>query len=109
VLPRHSEIRPAQLIQPSHRRRRASIQRQDVWADLGKDAVGCGLVRNIGRDRGDAQTGADGTERFGAAGNDSHLGAVRHERLDQPQAEATASASDDDILIFETHPFCSCV
>ena len=94
---------------PSHRRRRAGVQRQDVWAELGKDAVGRGLVRNIGGDRGDAQPGADGIERFGAAGNDRHPGAVRHERLDQSQAEATASAGDDGILIFEAHPFCSCV
>jgi hypothetical protein len=71
--------------------------------------VGCGLARNIGGDRGDAQPGADGIEPCGAAGNDRHPGAVRHERLDQSQAEATASASDDDTLIFETPPFCSCV
>ena len=35
--------------------------------------------------------------------------AARDERLDQSQAAPTASASDDDILIFETYPFCSCV
>jgi S-adenosylmethionine:tRNA ribosyltransferase-isomerase len=33
----------------------------------------------------------------------------RSRRLDQSQAKPTASASDDDILIFETYPFCSCV
>jgi hypothetical protein len=69
--------------------------------------VGCGAVRNIGRDRGDAQPGVDGIERVGAAGNGRHLGAVRHQRLDQSQAEATASAGDDSTLIFEAHQFCS--
>jgi hypothetical protein len=37
----------------------------------------------------------------GAAGKDRHPGAVDHERRDQSQAETTASASDDDIPIFE--------
>jgi hypothetical protein len=37
----------------------------------------------------------------GAAGKDRHPSAVDHERLDQSQAETTASASDDDIPIFE--------
>jgi hypothetical protein len=69
--------------------------------------VGCGLVRNIGRDRGDAQPGADGNERFGAARNDCYLGAVRLERLDQSLAEATASAGDHGALISEAHLFCS--
>ena len=109
VLPRRGEIRPAQLVQPSHRRRRAGIQRQDVRAEFGKDATGSGLLRNIGGDRGDAQPGADGLERFSTARNDRHPGAVRHERLDQSQAEATASAGYDGTLIFEAHQFCSCV
>jgi hypothetical protein len=83
VLPRRGEIGPAQLVQPSHRRRRAGVQQQDVWVDLSKDAVGCGLLRNIGGDCGDAQPGADGIERFGAASDDRHPGSVRYERLDQ--------------------------
>jgi hypothetical protein len=32
---------------------------------------------------------------------------VRDQGLDQSQAKATASAGDDDILIFEAHQFCS--
>jgi hypothetical protein len=32
---------------------------------------------------------------------------VRHERLDQSQAEATASAGDDGALIFEARKFCA--
>jgi hypothetical protein len=97
------------LVQPSYRRRRAGVQRQDIWTELGKDAVGCGFVRNICGDRGDAQPDADGIERCGAACNDRHSDAMRHERLDQSQAHTAASAGDDNILIFETHPFCSCV
>ena len=107
MLPRRGEIRPAQLVQSSHRWRGAGVQRKDVWAEFGKDAVGCDLVRNIGGDRGYAEPGADGVERFGAAGNDGHPGAVRHERLDQSQAEATASAGDDGALIAEAHLLCS--
>jgi hypothetical protein len=48
-----------------------------------KDAVGCGLVRHIGGDHGHAEPDAYGIERLGAAGNDRHPSAVRHERLDQ--------------------------
>jgi hypothetical protein len=90
-------------------RRRAGVQRQDVWSELRNDAVGCGLVCNVGGDGGDAQPGADGIERCGAARNDRHVGAVRHERLDQSQAEATASAGDDGALISEAHLLFSCV
>ena len=60
--------------------------------------MGGGLVRNIGGDRGHAESGADGIERLRAAGDDRHPGAVRRERLDQSQAEATASAGDDSTL-----------
>jgi hypothetical protein len=71
--------------------------------------VGGGLVRHVGGDRGNAQPGADGFERIGAAGDDRHAGAVRDQRLDQSQAKATASASDDDSLIFDAHRSCSSV
>jgi hypothetical protein len=108
-LPGRGEIRPAQLVQPTHPRLRAGVQRQDVGADPGKDAVGGGLVRHIGGDRGDAKPGADGLERIGVAGDDRHPGAVRDQGLDQSQAKATASAGDDDSLIFEAHRFCSSV
>jgi hypothetical protein len=54
-----------------------------IWVEVGKDAVGGGLIRNIGGDRGDAQPGADGIKRCGAASNDRHPGAMRYERLDQ--------------------------
>jgi hypothetical protein len=69
--------------------------------------VSCGLVRNIGADRGDAEPGADGIERFGTPSNDRHPGSARHERLDQSQAEATTSTGDHGALIFEAHHFCS--
>ncbi len=82
---------------------RPGVQRQDVRADVGKDAVGGGLVGHVGGDRGDAQPGADGLERIGVAGDDRHPGAVRDQGLDQSQAKATASAGDDSILIFEAH------
>ena len=109
VLPRRSEICPTQLVQRPHRRRHAGVQHQNVRANFAKDAVGGGLVRNIGRYRGDSQPGADGIERLGAAGNDRHSGAARRERLDQSQAETTASAGDEDVRIFEAHWRCSCV
>jgi hypothetical protein len=41
-----------------------------AMTDLGKDAVGGGLVRHVGGDRGDAQPGADGVERLGVAVDD---------------------------------------
>jgi hypothetical protein len=104
-LPGRGEIRPTQLVQPTHPRPRAGVQRQDVRADLGKDAVGGSLVRHVGGDRGHAQPGADGLERLGVAGDDRHPGAVRYQGLDQSQAKATASAGDDEILIFEAHQF----
>ena len=91
-LPRRGEIRPAQLVQPTHPRGRAGVQRQDVRADLGKDAEGGGFVRHVGGDRGDGQPGADGLERIGVAGDDRHPGAVRDQGLDQSQAKATTSA-----------------
>jgi len=50
---------------------------------------------------------ADGLERIGAAGDDRHPGAVRDQGLDQSQAKATASAGDDDSLVFQAHRFCS--
>ena len=75
--------------------------------DLGQDALGGGLVRHVGGDRGDAEPGADRGERIGIAGDDRHPGAVRDEGLDQSEAKAAASAGDDDILVFEAHPFCS--
>jgi hypothetical protein len=69
--------------------------------------VGGSLVRHVGGDRGDAQAGADGRERIGVAGDDCHPGAVRDQGLDQSQPKATASAGDDDILVYEAHQFCS--
>jgi len=104
-------VKSAQLIwsKPRHRRRRARVQHQDVRADLGQDAVGGGLLRYVGGDGGDAEPGADGSKRIGVAGDDRHVGAVRDQGLDQSEAKATASAGDDDIVVFEAHQFCSCV
>jgi hypothetical protein len=90
VLPGRGETCPAQLVQPTHPRRRAGVQRQDVRADFGKDAVGGGLVRHVGGDRDDAQPGADGLECIDAAGDDRHLAAAREQGLDQSQAKASA-------------------
>ena len=101
--PRRGEIHPTDLIQPSHRRRGAGIQHQDVRADRGKDALGGRLVRHVGRDRGDAQPGAGERERIGVAGDDRHFGAVRDQSFNQ--SEAAASAGGDDIFIFEAHQF----
>src|SRR6202042_2596621 len=47
VLPRRCEIRPAQLIQGTHGRRRAGVQHPDVWAEFRNDPVGFGLVCNV--------------------------------------------------------------
>ncbi len=74
-----------------------------------KDAVGGGLVRHVGGNRGDAQPGADGFERIALAGDDRNPGAMRDQGFDQSQAKATASAGDDNILIFEAHQFYSSV
>jgi hypothetical protein len=105
VLPGRREIRPAHLVQSPHRRLRPGIQRQDVRADLGKDAGGGGLVRYVSGDGGDPQPRPDGHKRIGVASDDRHPGAVRDQGLDQSQAKAAASAGDDDILIFEAHQF----
>ncbi|GAB2544131.1 hypothetical protein GCM10027065_14580 [Rhodanobacter koreensis] len=69
--------------------------------------MGCSFVRHVGGDRGDAKPRANGLERIGSAGNDRHPGTVRDQGFDQPQAKATASAGNDDILIFEAHRLCS--
>jgi hypothetical protein len=69
--------------------------------------VGGGLVGHVGGDGGDAQPGADGSKRIGVAGDDRHVCAVRDQGLDQSEAKATASAGDDDIVVFEAHQFCS--
>ena len=53
------------------------------------------------------ETGSDRLKRIGVAGDDRHLGALRNQGLDQSQAEAAASAGDDDSLIFEAHRFYS--
>ena len=60
--------------------------------------MGGGLVRHVGGDRGDAQPGADGFQRLGAAGDDRHPGAMCDQGLDQSEAKSTASAGDDDSL-----------
>ena len=102
MLPRRGEIRPAQLVQGSHRRRGAGVQRQDVWAEFGKNAVGAvssvtsaEIVATPSRARTDF-------ERLAPRATTVTL-ARRHERLDQSQAEATASAGDDGNLIFDAH------
>jgi len=48
---------------------------------------------------------ADGLKRIGVASDDRHPGAVRDQGLDQCEAKATASAGDDDILVFEADQF----
>jgi hypothetical protein len=62
-----------------------------------------GLVRNVGGDRGDPEPGAYGFQRFCAAGDDYHPGAMRDQGLDQSEAKSAASTSHDDILILEAH------
>jgi hypothetical protein len=90
-----------------HPRRHAGVQRQDVRADLTKDALGRGLVGHVGGDGGDAEPGADGLQRIGAAGDDGHLCIVGDQGLDQSEAKTPASAGDDDIFVSEAHLFCS--
>jgi hypothetical protein len=65
------------------------------------------LVRHVGGDRGDVETGLDRLKRIGVTGDNRHPGALRNQGLDQSQAEAAASAGDDDSLIFEAHRFYS--
>jgi len=94
-----TSVSPAQLVEPPHARRRAGVQHQDLGSDVGENLVGGVLVRDVGGDRGDAEPGADGLERIGAARDDRHFGALRDQGLDQSQPQATASAGDDDILV----------
>ena len=109
ALPWRCEIRPAHLIQPAHPRRHAGVQHQDVRVDLSKDALRGGLLRHVGRNCGGAQPGCDGGERIGVASNDSDPGTMRNQGFDESQAKTTASAGDDDILIFEAHELCSAI
>lgn len=98
-------MKSAQLVEPTHPRRHAGVQRQDVRAHLTKDALGRGLVGHVGADGGDAEPGADGLQRIGAAGDDRHLCIVGDQGLHQSEAKTPASAGDDDILVSEAHLF----
>jgi len=77
-VPGCGEIRPAHLIQPPHPRLGASVEHENVRVDFGNDAVGGGLVRDVGGDCGDAEPGADGPERIGAARDDRDFGTLVH-------------------------------
>ena len=48
-------------------------------------------------------------ERDLVAGDDRHLGALVNQGLDQPEAKASASAGDNDSLVFEAHGLSSSV
>src|SRR4029077_2257416 len=106
-LPCHAEIFPAQLIQSAHVGLRAGVQHEDVRIDLFQNTVSRALVGDVGRDRGDTEPGTDRRQRVRVAGNNRHPGAMRDQRLDQPEAKATASTGDDSFLVFEVHRFAS--
>ena len=95
------------MVQSTHPRRRAGIERQDIRADLANDAMSGGFVRDVGADRVDPQPLADCFKRLGTAGDDSHPCALGDEGFDQSQSKATASAGDEDGLVFKAHLFCS--
>ena len=71
------------------------------WAAV-SSVTSAAIVATPSRARTDSSASA-------LAGDDRNPGAVRDQGLDQSQAKATASAGDDDILIFEAHQFCSSV
>ncbi len=96
-------MKSAHLFKPTHPGRRTGVEHQNVRADLGKDAARGGLVRHVGGNGGDAQPGADGLKRIGAAGNDRHFGALRDQGLDEAETQSAAATGDDDSLIFEVH------
>ena len=46
------------------------------------------LVRHVGGDRGDAETGSDRLKRIAVAGDNRYPGPLRNQCLDQSQAKA---------------------
>ena len=61
------------------------------------------LVGDIRRDRSDAEPLLHRCESGLVAGHDGHLGALVHQGLDEPEAQASAAAGHHDGLVLEAH------
>ena len=66
-------------------------------------------VGRSGGDHADIESGMDCGQRITIAGNDRHLGAMRKQRFEQSETEASASTGNDDFLVFQVHRVCSIV